>query len=259
MNRLDGRLCTWPAQFGASPPVRLLAQTVSTQDVARRWRGPTPLAIVAARQTAGRGRLGRRWVDDRGEGVALTLVIADDGADASCLSLACGIATLDALRATLGRETPPLGLRWPNDVMIVDASGRGVRKLGGVLIERSQGRFLAGIGINVHQQPETFPPHLRDTATSLACMHAPCSRPRLAGLLARSVLEWARRSREQIVSRWKEHDALRGVRTAFDAAGTRVEGVVERVEPLDFIEMRTPEGLMRVPVATAVRSDRADA
>jgi BirA family biotin operon repressor/biotin-[acetyl-CoA-carboxylase] ligase len=259
MNRLDGRLCTWSRQFGDGPPLRLLAQTPSTQDVARRWRGTTPSAIVAARQTAGRGRLGRRWVDDRGLGVAMTLVLADGEIDASCLSLACGIAALDALRATLGTRTPPLGLRWPNDIMLVDSSGRGVRKLGGVLIERSQDRVLAGIGINVHQQPESFPPHLRDTATSLACLHAACSRPRLAGELARSVLEWARRSRDQVTSRWKEHDALRGVRTAFDAAGTRVEGVVERVEPLDFIEMRTPEGPVRVPVATAVRSDRTDA
>ena len=191
MNRLDGRLSSWPAAFGAAPPLRLLAQTPSTQDVARRWRGPTPLAVVAARQTAGRGRLGRHWVDGKGLGVALTLVLSDRDVDVTCLSLACGIAALDAVAAVLGARTPALGLRWPNDVMVVDSAGRGVRKLGGILIERADGRVLAGIGINVHQRPEDFPPPLRDLATSLACLHAACSRPRLAGELARAMIECA--------------------------------------------------------------------
>lgn len=255
MNRLDGRLSSWPAAFGAAPPLRLLAQTPSTQDVARRWRGPTPLAVVAARQTAGRGRLGRRWVDGRGLGVALTLVLSDHDVDVTCLSLACGIAALDAIAAVLGARTPPLGLRWPNDVMVVDSAGRGVRKLGGVLIERADGRALAGIGINVHQRPEDFPPPLRDLATSLACLHAPCSRPRLAGELARAMTEWARRPREQVVTRWKHHDALRGVATVFESGGRLAEGVVERIEPLEFIELRTASGLARLPAATAVRSE----
>jgi BirA family biotin operon repressor/biotin-[acetyl-CoA-carboxylase] ligase len=213
------------------------------------------LAVLAARQTAGRGRLGRRWVDDKGLGVALTLVLSDRDVDVTCLSLACGIAALDAIAAVLGARTPPLGLRWPNDLMLVDASGRGVRKLGGVLIERSEGRVLAGIGINVHQQPTDFPPHLRDLATSLACLHIACSRPRLAGEMARAAIAWSRRSREQVVERWKRHDALRGVATAFESEGRRVEGVVERIEPMEFIELRTNNGLERLPAATAARSD----
>lgn len=255
MNRLDGRLSTWPASFGAAPPLRLLAQARSTQDAARGWRGPTPLAVLAARQTAGRGRLGRRWADDQGLGVALTLVLSDVDVDARSLSLACGIAALDAIGCVLGRRMPPLGLRWPNDLMLVDASGRGVRKLGGVLIERSEGRVLAGIGINVHQQPTDFPPPLRDLATSLACLHAACSRPRLAGALARAVIDWSRRPREEIVERWKRHDALRGASTAFESGAARIEGVVERIEPLEFIELRTSGGLERVSAATAVRSE----
>lgn len=255
MNRLDGRLSSWPAAFGAAPPLRLLAQTPSTQDVARDWRGPAPLAVLAARQTAGRGRLGRRWVDGKGLGVALTLVLSDREVDASCLSLACGIAALDALFAVLGQRTPPLGLRWPNDLMLVDDRGRGVRKLGGILIERVDGRLLAGIGINVHQRPEDFPPQVRDSATSLRCLHVPCSRPRLAGELARAMIEWSRRSRDEIVARWKRHDALRGVATAFESGGSRVEGVVERIEPLEFIELSTSRGIERVPTATAVRND----
>lgn len=255
MNRLDGRLSTWPASFGAAPPLRLAAQTASTQDVARRWRGPAPLAVLAARQTAGRGRLGRRWIDDKGLGVALTLVLSDREVDASYLSLACGIAAIDALREVLATRMPPVGLRWPNDLMLVDATGRGVRKLGGVLIERAEGRVLAGIGLNVHQQPEDFPPILREQVTSLTCLHAACSRPRLAGTIARAVIEWSRRPREEVVERWKRHDALRGVRTAFEAGEARVEGVVERIEPLEFIELRTSGGLERMPAATSVRSE----
>jgi BirA family biotin operon repressor/biotin-[acetyl-CoA-carboxylase] ligase len=213
------------------------------------------LAVLAARQTAGRGRLGRRWVDDKGLGVALTLVLSDRDVDVTCLSLACGIAALDAVGRVLGARMPPLGLRWPNDLMLVDASGRGVRKLGGVLIERAEGRVLAGIGINVHQQPADFPPHLRDLATSLTCLHAACSRPRLAGEMARAAIAWSRRSREQVVERWKRHDALRGVATAFECGGRRVEGVVELIEPLEFIELRTAHGLERLSAATAVRGE----
>src|SRR5439155_23451041 len=74
----------WPARLHAVVAahclllrrVTVLRETDSTQDAARRMSAAPGDVIIARRPTSGRGRLGRRWIDLHGEGVALTAVIA---------------------------------------------------------------------------------------------------------------------------------------------------------------------------------------
>jgi BirA family biotin operon repressor/biotin-[acetyl-CoA-carboxylase] ligase len=254
MNRRDGRLASWPGQFGASPPLRLLPQTTSTQDAARRLASglSSPLAVLAALQTAGRGRLGRTWIDRRGKGVAMTLLLPARDLDASLLSLACGIAVVEAVDALVGAASPRLGLKWPNDVVTVDARGLSKRKLAGVLVERADDRFLAGIGLNVHQELEDFPQGLE--AVSLSLLGAPLSRPRLAGEIARRVVRWSKEPAHAIIEAWKRLDALTGANAAFLSDGREHRGLIERIEPLEFIELRDASGsLIKLAAATTQR------
>lgn len=126
--------------------VEVLPQVDSTNtELMRRARaGQTePILLVAERQTAGRGRLGRDWQSDTLTGLAtltFSLGLPLQPADWSGLSLAVGLSVAQSLH-------PALQLKWPNDVWLQD------RKLAGILIETTSigdVRYaVIGVGINI--------------------------------------------------------------------------------------------------------------
>jgi len=126
--------------------VEILPEIDSTNtELMRRARAgrPEPILLVAERQTAGRGRLGRDWQSDTDAGLStltFSLGLPLQPADWSGLSLAMGLAVVQSLH-------PALKLKWPNDVWLDD------RKLAGILIETTSigdVRYaVIGIGINL--------------------------------------------------------------------------------------------------------------
>lgn len=142
--------------------VEAVAQIDSTNtELMRRVRAgalPPPTLLVAERQTAGRGRLGRAWITggpgQPGDLAALPALTFSLGVvlaprDWSGLSLAVGVALARALH-------PALQLKWPNDLWLQG------RKLAGILIETAQlgGQRVAVIGIGINLEP---PPGDPDT------------------------------------------------------------------------------------------------
>lgn len=134
-----------------------LAVVTSTQDEAARRLAAgerDPFAVLAREQTAGRGRLGRRFATPAGAGVALTVVLRTSlpVQARTWIPLAAGLAVIDVLVAPpVG--LPPVGagsggaagLKWPNDIHTVDG-----RKLGGILVEaRGAHHVMVGIGVNL--------------------------------------------------------------------------------------------------------------
>jgi len=124
-----------------------------------------PLLVVAAQQTAGRGRGSNRWWTGRGS-LAISLVLEDrqiagGGHDRSPLvALAAALAVVDTVAPLVPSET--VGLHWPNDVM---AAGR---KLAGVLVEvLPNRRHVIGIGVNTNNALDDAPPELRHTVATL--------------------------------------------------------------------------------------------
>ena len=112
-----------------------------------------PQLLVAIDQTAGRGRLGRRWHSAPGASLTFSLALPLRRADWSGLSLAVGLAVAEALDPAGGH----IGLKWPNDLLLGGAGGVPGRKLGGILIESvavgDARAAVIGIGINVLPQP----------------------------------------------------------------------------------------------------------
>lgn len=131
----------------------------STQEVALDLAssgGPSGAVVVAGVQTAGRGRTGREWEDDaEGGSLAMSVMIELPEHGAELVPHALGLAVLDAGR-TVGAEG--LRLKWPNDVVV--RIGGGLRKVCGVLVERTRvgerNVLVAGIGVNVdlRHQPD---------------------------------------------------------------------------------------------------------
>jgi len=133
--------------------------------------------VVAERQTAGRGRMGRNWCAEPGASLTFSLLWRfPAGTQPHGLSLAVGVAVIEAL-TDFGIDA--LALKWPNDVL---SNGR---KLAGVLVEMLPGTthvVVIGIGINL-KLPATLPDDVRATA---AAVDAPLSpNDLLARLLTR--------------------------------------------------------------------------
>jgi len=104
--------------------------------------------LVADRQTAGRGRLGRDWFDGAGNFMGSTVVHRRFGdPPAPSLALLAGLAVHAAVAPLLAGKTVPL-LKWPNDVMV------GQAKLAGILLEAQEDGVVIGIGVNLARAPE---------------------------------------------------------------------------------------------------------
>jgi BirA family biotin operon repressor/biotin-[acetyl-CoA-carboxylase] ligase len=155
----------WPA------PVEALATVSSTNDRLRELaRGGAPewTAVMADRQTAGRGRQGRAWVSGEGD-LFLSVLLRPTPAAAGVglVPLAAGIAVHEAL-AGLGVDGR---LKWPNDVLV------GGRKIAGILCEAATGgsgieSVVVGIGVNVAAPPDALPADVRAVAVSVRALLA---------------------------------------------------------------------------------------
>ncbi|MFF0723362.1 biotin--[acetyl-CoA-carboxylase] ligase [Streptomyces sp. NPDC004134] len=106
--------------------------------------------LVAEEQTAGRGRLERRWSAPPRSGLFFSVLLRPEGVPVSrwgWLPLLAGVAVATALPRAAGVDT---ALKWPNDVLVtVDGEER---KAGGILVERPDATsesVVLGIGINV--------------------------------------------------------------------------------------------------------------
>ena len=130
------------------PRVELFDAVTSTHDIAHAIAPDAPAGtlVLADRQTAGRGRHGRRWDSAPGVGIWLTLIERPTDARAlDVLSLRCGLGAAEAIEPIAGHA---IALKWPNDLYL-----RG-RKLAGVLIETrwrgpSPDWVAIGFGLNV--------------------------------------------------------------------------------------------------------------
>ena len=151
---------------GITAPPRFLEHTPSTNTVAldlASGGAPEWTVVAAGHQTAGRGRLGRSWVDAPGKALAVSVILRPEMA-ADRASLVSLLAAWAMVGAT---SLPNARAKWPNDLMAGD------RKLGGILAEArvtggSVEHVVLGVGVNVAMAEEDFPPELRGEATSLS-------------------------------------------------------------------------------------------
>jgi BirA family biotin operon repressor/biotin-[acetyl-CoA-carboxylase] ligase len=135
---------------------------------------PEGTLVIADEQTAGRGRLGRKWLAPPDTSLLMSLLFRPDPSgrasgrslapnQAPRLTMICSLAIADAVEGLMGLS---VGLKWPNDIFI-----RG-KKAGGILTESgiTGGRLdyvVVGMGLNVNLAVSTLP-ELRGTATSLS-------------------------------------------------------------------------------------------
>jgi len=230
-----GDLLSRLRSVGAWAEVVCLDTTDSTNARAKEMAesgAPHGTVVVADAQTAGRGRLGRRWVSPPGRNIYVSILLRPDLANALAptLSLVAGVAVADAVETF----DVPAALKWPND-LYVDG-----RKAAGILAEMASGAdrvryVVVGVGINVNLAEDEIPAELRGRATSLR-IHAGRAVSRVE-LLARLLDGFAHRYEEFLARgfaaaqpEWEKRDFLRGRRVRLRRAGRDDWGAVRGVD-----------------------------
>ena len=114
-------------QKGRDLQVTVLPTVTSTNAVLREKAGQGAAAgsvVVAGQQTAGRGRLGRSWVNAAGQALYYTAVIRVPLAQTATLPLFASLAVQDALKQ---RYNVDCQIKWPNDLLL---NGKNVHNSG---------------------------------------------------------------------------------------------------------------------------------
>ncbi len=148
--------------------VHYLPATTSTNDVLKglaNQGAPEGTIVVTDEQTAGRGRLDRRWIAPPASSLLFSVLFrpALTAQRAHALTMLCSLGVRDAVRDALGLA---VGLKWPNDIV------HQGQKLGGLLTEidadsESLRWGIVGMGINVNWDPSAIS-GLAQPATSLS-------------------------------------------------------------------------------------------
>lgn len=217
--------------------LHVLTTVDSTNDYAKALAeqgAPAGTVVLAERQTAGRGRLGRTFQSPPGQGIYFSLLLRPQCPVRELMNLTClvAVAVCEAVEKTLNFRP---GIKWIND-LVWDG-----RKLAGILTELSlvpgsdAARYcIVGIGINCAQRREDFDPEIRDMAVSLeTILGRPVDRERLVAQMIRELegmdaLTPARR--RQIMTRYRQDCVTIGKTVQVQQAGERRQGMALDVD-----------------------------
>lgn len=232
----------------------------STMDVARELL-PTldgtqlPLLVTADLQTAGRGRLGRRWEAPPGAALLLSLALRP-----TWLPPERGVAlvwmTATALCEAVEQVAPvQASLKWPNDLLLPHGGGRA--KAAGILLEVSLGAggiewAIIGCGVNVSAAPP--PESTRYPATSVAeAAGRPVSRLELLRALLRRLDHWHARllagEQESLRGAWRDRLSGMGAPVRVETGAGPLEGRAEGVDQSGALLVRDAAGHLHAVTA----------
>jgi len=239
----------WPERWRAAA-LYYISIAGSTNDEAwalARAGAPDGTAVIAEEQSSGRGRRGRRWFSPAG-GLWMSVVLRPqtDVSASAALTIACALA---AARAAGKCTALRLGLKWPNDIMLMG------KKAGGILVEtRTEGTMVtaavAGLGLNVNQPAAAFPEEIRATATSLSQYAG--QEIGLAGLAGGFLLELEEYLRRLaaaadaggaawLAEEYRALDVLPGKMVRVQQGGRVIEGLCLGVDGRGFLAVRGAE------------------
>lgn len=203
------------------------------------------LVIAANHQTAGRGRVGRKWASVPGLQLQFSVVLHPPlpREEVSIISLFAGVAVAECLGSLLGLG--PL-LKWPNDVFL------NGRKLCGILVEMKQVEskpcLALGIGLNCLGSPGDFPADVRDLLTTLSHearrdVDKEAVFQAVLGSLQRCYQSLLRDGgKEKMLKRWSALADLRGRKVVYPTPQGQRRGKALGLSPEGYLLISTAEG-----------------
>jgi BirA family biotin operon repressor/biotin-[acetyl-CoA-carboxylase] ligase len=214
----------------------------STNDVAktRAQEGAKEgMVIVAEEQTAGRGRIKRRWLSPRG-GIALSIILYPPLDYLSSLIMVASLAVAGSIERVTGLKAQ---LKWPNDVLV------NGKKVCGILVESDvRGNkvdyAVIGIGINANLKLSEFP-QIAPMATSLS---QELGRDVSRREIVRSLLTEAERlylalsEGDSVFKQWRDRLVTLGQEVQVSSAEATYKGIAESVARDGSLLLRQPDG-----------------
>ncbi len=213
------------------PALRFFESTGSTNDIAMTWaaQGAPDFSLVAAdHQSAGRGRLQRRWITTAGSALAFSLILRPTSVEAEHLSFFTALGALalsDVLKEQYGLIST---IKWPNDVLIDH------RKTAGILVEATwHGDIVQSVvlGIGVNVAPESVPPD-EEVLYPAACVESALGKEvnrveLLAALLERIKSLRSEMRSSRFLAAWRDHLAFQGETVqVVETAGVTLTGIL---------------------------------
>lgn len=150
--------------------IQTMESTTSTNDLAKLYanhNSTTPAIFISEEQTAGRGRLGRKFVSPSKTGLYISLCLFPTIAleDLSLITCATAVACVETIEQLTGKS---LKIKWVNDLFYQD------KKVGGILTEvisdfesQQVQSLIVGMGINLIENPQSFPEELHSIVGSI--------------------------------------------------------------------------------------------
>ncbi len=218
--------------------------------------GAEGTVVIAECQSAGKGRLGRRWVSPPGVNLYTSVILRPPilPQAAPQLTFLSAVAVARAVRDVCSADAR---VKWPNDILL------NGRKVAGLLNEMSAESekvhfVVLGIGINLNMEREQFPPDLRYPATSVAIETGEGVRRRLfAQTLFRHLDQLYNRYLADgvapILKEWETLFDLNGRMVEVDFQHSRIEGRVEGLDEDGALLLRLANGALERVLAGDVR------
>jgi BirA family biotin operon repressor/biotin-[acetyl-CoA-carboxylase] ligase len=194
---------------------------------------PEGTLIVAEDQTAGRGRMGRRWHSPAGMGICMSIILRPklSPGEAPLITLMTAVAVAETLSSLLQLN---VRIKWPNDILVND------KKIAGILTEMNATRdsihyIVLGLGMNVNTPIEILPDDISALATSV---FIETGKPFKRAAIVRTFLEFFEHyyqllhseGSEPILHRWKEFSRIVGQRIRVDAVNDTFVGKVVDID-----------------------------
>lgn len=222
--------------------VEFVARTGSTnRDLRERIAGARAVAegywLVADRQSEGRGRQGRAWLDAPGNFMGSTVVNLQPGdPPAASLSFVAAIAVYEVVVNHVA-SPQSLVIKWPNDLMLAGA------KLAGILLERVGDAAVVGVGVNLAAAPELADRTARHLAENAPAPDRDAFARELAASFDREVDRWRQFGLDPLFARVLAASHPPGSRlTVHGADGARLTGEFCGLEPDGALRLRLADG-----------------
>jgi len=220
----------------------------STNARAAEWAragAPDGALVCAEVQTAGRGRLDRRWHAPRGSSLLMSLILRPPLAprQSQRMTMIVSLAAVEAIHRVAGLAAR---VKWPNDVYLAE------HKVGGILTELGvRGETLAhvvvGLGLNVNLDVSALP----EVATPATSLSAALGRPVARLPLLAAILDGVERRYDRLragwspAEEWREHLLTVGRRvTVRGGEGETLEGLAEGVDADGALLVRDAGGTL---------------
>jgi BirA family biotin operon repressor/biotin-[acetyl-CoA-carboxylase] ligase len=208
---------------------------------------PAGTLVVADGQSGGRGRKGRSWFSPPGVNLYFSILLRPEGMEhrhVPLITLMAGVALCRGLQPLLKDRRATL--KWPNDVVI------GEQKVAGILTEVSTtGRqvdyVILGVGVNVNQPTEMWPPELQAHATSLYA-ETGVVYPRghvlfqVLSHLGAGYAKLLRGERDGCVAAWKRVSSTLGKPVRVQSGQEQITGIARDVDAAGALVIERPDG-----------------